>query len=139
MVLVGGLTEIGFVAETSLLLVVGHQGRGLIDCGAGDRAAHDRSEDFAEWSDASHRRVLGIGSADGEWIEVFGLWGGEGVSQTSDGWRSTVDGEDVVLARGDARQVISPGPEELRAFGFSPGGDYFVLASPGDVTIFDRG
>jgi len=47
---VGGLTEVGFAAG-SLLLVVSHQGRGVVDLASGDLLARDRQETGA-WFDA---------------------------------------------------------------------------------------
>jgi hypothetical protein len=41
---IGGLTEVGFVPGSSLLLVMSHQGRGLLSWGSGDRVARDRQE-----------------------------------------------------------------------------------------------
>lgn len=40
---VGGLTEVGFAAG-SLLLVVSHQGRGVVDLASGNVLARDRQE-----------------------------------------------------------------------------------------------
>jgi hypothetical protein len=70
---VGGLTEVGFAAG-SLLLVVSHQGRGVVDLASGNVLARDRQETGA-WFDAARRAALGIGPLDGTWIGVCGLVG----------------------------------------------------------------
>jgi hypothetical protein len=136
--LVGGLTEIGFVGRTATLLVVSHQGRGLFDCATGERLARDRDEDASRWFDSDRPAALGIGSADGQWIDVWGLAGGEPITITHDGWRATRDGNDVVLQGPTGEQRFSTGVENLRAFGFSPDGSYLVLATPGDLALFAR-
>ena len=46
---VGGLTEVGF-ADGPLLLVVSHQGRGVVDLASGELLARDRHESGA-WFD----------------------------------------------------------------------------------------
>ena len=63
---VGGLTEAGFAAG-SLLLVVSHQGRAVVDPASGDMLARDRQETGA-WFDAARRAAPGIGPLDGTWI-----------------------------------------------------------------------
>src|SRR6478609_9554462 len=50
---VGGLTEVGF-AVGSLLLVVSHQGRGVVDLASGNVLARDRQETGA-WFNAARR------------------------------------------------------------------------------------
>lgn len=72
---IGGLTEVGFVPGSSLLLVVSHQGRGVLNLDSGDRVARD-GEETGDWFDASRPAVLGIGPLNGRWIEVAGLAGG---------------------------------------------------------------
>jgi hypothetical protein len=63
-VAVGGLTEVGFVPCSSLLLMVSHQGRGIVDLVSGNRMARDRRE-TGSWFDAARPAALGIGAADG--------------------------------------------------------------------------
>jgi hypothetical protein len=54
---VGGLAEVGF-ADGPLLLVVSHQGRGVVDLASGELLARDRQESGA-WFDAGGRAALG--------------------------------------------------------------------------------
>jgi hypothetical protein len=135
---VGGLTEIGFAPDTALLLVVSFQGRGVIDCETGERIARDRSDAYAEWFDKRRMAALGVGPLAGRWISVFGLAGGQFPDSTADGWKATADGDDVTLSDRGAGQILSAGVMDLRAFGFSPDGRFFVLATPADVDIYRR-
>src|SRR5437588_3377906 len=90
---IGGLTEIGFTPDTPLLLVVSHQGRGVIDCETGERVARDPSAVYPDWFDKTRIAALGIGPLADRWISVFGLAG----DATADGWKATADGDDVTL------------------------------------------
>jgi hypothetical protein len=68
---VGGLTELGFAAG-SLLLVVSHQGRGVVDLASGELLARDRHETGA-WFDAARRAALGIGPLLREMLDEQGF------------------------------------------------------------------
>lgn len=57
-VAVGGLTEVGFAG--SLLLVVSHQGRGVVALASEERVARDWQETGA-WFDTARGTGLGIG------------------------------------------------------------------------------
>jgi hypothetical protein len=135
-VAIGGLTEVGFVPRSSLLMVVSHQGRGLLDLITGSRVARDEQE-RGTWFDASRPAVLGIGPLDGQWIRVAGLAGGQ-LPTTTACWRARLAGQGVMLSgpEGELAQVHEP--EEIRAFGFSPDGAIFVVASSPGVIIFRR-
>jgi hypothetical protein len=58
---VGGLTEVGFAAG-SLLLVVSHQGRGVVDLASGNVLARDRHGALLLVRTISDRRLLIAGS-----------------------------------------------------------------------------
>jgi hypothetical protein len=81
---IGGLTEVGFIPGSSLLLVVSHQGRGIIDLLSGNRIARDRRE-TGSWFDAASLAALGIGPAADRWIQVAGLADGMLPVTTADG------------------------------------------------------
>jgi hypothetical protein len=136
--LVGGLTELGFVPGSSLLLVVSHQGRGLIDCLSGERVARDATDDTTRWFDEARPAALGVGVADGIWIIVSGLAGGSPVDRTDDDWRAHPVERGIKLSRGGTVQSLSTGSEDVRAFSFSPDGQAFVLATASDLTIYLR-
>jgi len=136
-VAIGGLTEVGFVPRSSLLMVASHQGRGLLDLITGDRLARDRQE-TGTWFDASRPAVLGIGPLDGQWINVAGLAGGHLPVTTADGWRAWLADRGVTLSGPAGELVAVNQPEEIRAFGFSPDGAIFVVASSPSIMIFRR-
>jgi hypothetical protein len=126
-VAIGELTKVGFASGSALLLVVvSHQGRGLVSLATGDRVARDRQE-TGSWFDASRPAALGIGPLDGRWMEVAGLAGGRLPVTTADGWQARPARRGVALAgpAGESAEVSEP--EEIRAFGFSPDGATFWL------------
>src|SRR5216684_4157181 len=88
---VGGLTEVGF-AGGSLLLVVSHQGRGVVDLPSGELLARDGQETGA-WFDTARRTARGIGPLEGRWVRVCGLAGGRLPDTTADGWQVRVSGD----------------------------------------------
>lgn len=132
---VGGLTEVGF-ADGSLLLVISHQGRGVVDLASGVLLARDRQETGA-WFDADRRAALGIGPLDGEWIGVYGLAGGRLPAATADGWQARASG-DCVTVSAPGRQLQIHESEEIRAFGFSPDSTTFVIATSPGLAIYRR-
>jgi hypothetical protein len=71
-VAVGGLTEVSFSLVADLLLVVSHQGRGVVDVPTGAVVARDADE-RGDWFDPARPAALGIGPVAGEWIEVCGI------------------------------------------------------------------
>jgi hypothetical protein len=82
--------------------------------------------------------VLGIGPVDGQWIEVAGLAGGRLPAATADGWQVRRTAHGVALS-GPARETVAvQEAEEIRAFGFSPDGQAFVLASSPGLAVFQR-
>jgi hypothetical protein len=141
---VGGLTELGFSEDESLLLVVSHAGRGLFDLSTGQRLARDDEVPGPDcaWIDAAHQRVRGIGSADGEWFRVVGLWGGQ-LAKTDQGqWQVEVVGGGrheqalVGLLHGKERWLVAKPISEIKAFGFSPAGRYLALGTSADIVVF---
>jgi hypothetical protein len=133
---VGGLTEVGF-ADGSKLLVISHQGRGVVDLASGKLLARERQEPGA-WFDAADRTALGIGPLDGARVGVCGLAGGRLPDATADGWQAHVTGDQVtVSAPGRQPLRISDG-EKIRAFGFSPDGTTFIIATSPGLAIHRR-
>jgi hypothetical protein len=133
---VGGLTDVGF-AGGALLLVVSHQGRGVVDLASGELVARDRDETGA-WFDAARRAALGVGPLDGVWVCVCGLAGGRLPDATTDGWQVRLSGDCVtVSAPGRQPLQVSEG-EEMRAVGFSPDGATFVIATSPGLAIYRR-
>jgi len=133
---VGGLTEVGFAAG-SLLLVVSHQGRGVVDLASGELLARDRQETGA-WFGAARRTVLGFGPLDGAWISVCGLAGGRLPGATADGWQARVSGEYVTVSAPGRQPLLVSESEEIRAVGFSPDGTTFIIATSPGLAITQR-
>jgi len=133
---VSGLTEVGFAAG-SLLLVISHQGRGVVDLASGNVLARDRQETGA-WFDAARRAALGIGPLDGTWIGVCGLAGGHLPGATADGWQARASGDGVTVSAAGRQPLVASESEEMRAFGFSPDGTTFIIATSPGLAIYRR-
>jgi hypothetical protein len=83
----GGLTEVGYVSATDLLLAVTSTGRGLFDCISGQRVTRDRTPpEEGGWYDETGLLAQGIGPAEPHLVRLAGLHGG-GLPRTArDGW-----------------------------------------------------
>ncbi|HEX9520061.1 MAG TPA: hypothetical protein VF940_28275 [Streptosporangiaceae bacterium] len=134
---VAGLTEVGFGEPVSRLLVVSHQGRGVVDCLTGMVVARDAQE-TGDWFDAGRLVAEGIGPLAGQLVNVAGLAGGELRSVTEDGWRAAHALEGIRLAGPGAQITVRVG-EEVRAFGFSGDDAFFVVGCSPSLAIFRRG
>jgi hypothetical protein len=148
---VGGLTDVGFADSSDLLLVISSS-RGLFDCATGERIARDPSEDFDH--DTSNLLAFGIGPLAEHCIRTAGLHGGGLAFSTPDGWSLNL----FTLAWPASSLFLTPpghwiyGPafnkpgtttklatdSEIRAFGFSPTGRAFIIATSSDLSIFNR-
>ena len=140
-VAVGGLTEVGFGRHARFLLIVSHQGRGVVDCVSGVCVARDPDE-CPGWFAGSVPAAEGIGPLAGERVPVAGLAGGSLAQATPDGWRVTLGADGVVVhapEHQDSRLSFTiDESEELRAWGFSPDGlTVLIAASPG-LAIYCR-
>lgn len=150
---VGGLTDVGFADSSDLLMCISSSGRGVVDCLTGSKIARDYSEDFE--FDAGNLLVSGLGPMAGKQIRTAGLAGGGLSSGTKDGWNAqrhpfAFPDEQVFVAppgqtmlwthRDDEMRLTKLGASvtELRAFGFSPTGRSFVVATSSDVIVFSR-
>lgn len=152
-VAVGGLTDVGFADASDLLICMSSTGLGVFDCLTGARVARDDSTDFD--FDAGNLLVSGIGPLEGKRIRTAGLAGGGLASGTHDGWcveRHPFAFPDEELFVGPPGQTMlwtQHGVQthlyklggfvtELRAYGFSPTGRSFIVATSSDVLIFAR-
>ena len=150
----GGLQAVGFTEAEEYLLVISADGRGLFELPSGHRVARDR--DFAgPWWDVMHLRAQPLAPAKDEWVTVAGIHGGGLLRVTEDGWsleRIAPDwpNEFVFLFPPGATpfavtanpQGYNLGPfaegEAIRAYGFSPSGSYFLIATGAEVFLFGR-
>lgn len=148
---VGGLRAVGFAEDSDLLLVASWQGRGLFDGLSGQRLDRDDEPDFEE--DLANCRVRGIGVLEGSWVTVAGGHGGGLTRWTGDGWSCdllplTWPSESVLVfpsgrsiwdeRDGGVAGISKVTTDVLVAFGFSPTGRSFVIATSSDVTIYSR-
>ena len=150
-VTVGGLISVGFDRHSDNLLIVSHQGRGVVDCCTGEKTARD-CEHYYE--DKEYLEAEGIGDLKGKTIRMAGLYGGGLPISTVDGWQL----ESVTLNFPEATILLVEPDSELygsvcdrpdnfikveqdaciRAYGFSYTGKSFIIATTSDVTIYAR-
>jgi hypothetical protein len=145
---IGGLTEVGYLADTDLLLVVSSQGRGLFECHTGERIARDDSEPTDDWYDETRLRARGIGPIKDQVVRLSGLHGGGLLKSGHDRWwveAVTLDWPDEILfLGGPGGWIFDPNTpvlklavqREVRAFGFSDTGQSFVMATSSDLSIY---
>jgi len=150
---VGGLTDVGFGDSSDLILCVSSSGRGVFDCTAGSRVARDDGRDFE--FDLGNLTVAGIGPMAGQRVRTAGLSGGGPARRTIDGWNVEqhpfsfpaeelffcAPGDTMLWTRaGETPRLTKLGGfvTQLRAFGFSPTGRAFVIATSSDLLIFIR-
>jgi hypothetical protein len=158
-VLVGGLIGIGFgthpVTGLDLLMVVSHDGFGLLESTTGVKIARDRDlHPQVATPQGPDLTCPGIGVLTGSRVRIAGLFGGGLHSTTEDRWTIDVVAPEwphqrVILSANGGRHAGEPGTTwwhifndeglgELRAAGFSPSGRTLVVATSSDVTMFVR-
>jgi hypothetical protein len=147
---VGGLTEVGFVDDSELILVLSWQGRGVVDCVTGEKLARDRSDDRGEWYGDDRLIAKGFGPLDGQLVRLSGIWGGGLPTFTTDGWGARsltlewprqhllLTEPRADLYRPNARVSKLAIHSEVRAFGFSYSGRTLIIATSSDLTIYSR-
>lgn len=153
MIAIGGLTGVGFDDNSRFLLVVSHDGLGVIDCLTGEKVA--REYDGAYDTDVGTLLTEGIEPLANAKVRVSGILGGGLPNSTHDGWsvdrhplswpvaelylfpatQSLLWAQDGSI---DGIVKLPPTVTEVRAFGFSPDGKKLVVATSSDVTIYKR-
>lgn len=150
---VGGLTEVGYVPATDLLLTVTSTGRGLFDCISGQRVSRDYTPpEDGDWYDETGLSAQGIGPAEAHLVRLAGLHGGGLPRAARDGWSLELVAPDWPLQRiiieppsrsvliqqfADGCAAIEE-DHEIRAFGFSETGRSFVVAVAHSLMIYSR-
>lgn len=149
--IIGNIISIGFSKNEKYLLVLSWSGRGVFECSSGEKIARDHSEPYTyedgkedDWNDDLSMTVKGIGPIDNEDIHIVGMIGGGLHAQTEDGWHIKLetinwpDKEVILSGTGDPRYLENSNFTRLetiemepRAIGFSPSGDYLLIATPG--------
>jgi hypothetical protein len=136
---VGGLTAVGFSATERYLLILSHDGRGVLETSTGQRVARDRQspQHDASWIKESPRLVEGLPPIQGEWIQTVGLWGGSLPSRNSAGWSV---GREMGYVRHESSMqefLVDSAVTEMRAFGFSNSGRFLVFASSSELSLYE--
>lgn len=151
-VAVGGLTHAGFADSTDLLLAISPSGRSVFECRDATRVVRDDEDAVI---DAGNLTTAGIGPLTDRTIRLSGLSGGGFPTRTSDGWGlernpAAWPDDEIFLSAPGQTLLWSPPDEplrltklagfaaELRAYGFSPTGNSFVVATAADITIATR-
>jgi hypothetical protein len=148
---VGGLYEVGFGRDDRFLLAVSSDGRGVFDCRSGEKIARDRRYDAENWSNASLLECQGIGPLENETIRIAGRYGGGLPRTTDDNWAvECVElpwPEQHIIVVPPNSSIFEPDTEIFRllspatminAYGFSPSGRTFVVATSSELTLYWR-
>lgn len=149
---VGGLYEVGFSKKhPELLLVISSQGRGVIDCSKLELVDRDHNTDF-DWMNSYELWSMGIGKLSDEKILIGGLHGGglphsnrfgDSIQYMATEW-PIID----LIFEPHHKNIYKEGEEkdcfrifhdyEVRAYGFSYDGAYFVTATSSDVNVYQK-
>lgn len=149
---VGGLTEVGFSKEYSeLLLVISSQGRGVIDCSKFELIERDYNDDH-DWINSQELWATGIGKLSNEKIMVSGLHGGglpltnpfgDSIQYMAIKW-PIID----LIFEPSFKSIYKDGDQkhcfrvfhdyEVKTYGFSYCGKYFIIATSSEVNIYRK-
>lgn len=152
---VGGLYEVGYGSTSDLLLVVSASGRSVINCLVGAKVARDRTEITEDWYDPIQLVAEGIGPLANQHIRLAGIHGGGLPSHSPDYWSlefaapNWPNGFVILVAplefingqrQPDVKVKVAPrfSDDVLVAYGFSPTGQSFVVATGDALEIFAR-
>jgi len=149
---IGGLSNVGFSKEfPEMLLVVSSEGRGVIDCSKFELIERDYDDSW-EWMDMYELWSMGIGALSNEEIVVGGIHGGslpflnkygDSIQFMATQWpivdlifepknKSLYKEKEVK----DCFRIFHD--YELKAYGFSYNGDYFITATSSEVNIYRK-
>jgi hypothetical protein len=149
---IGGLNSVGFSKKfPEMLLVVSSQGRGLIDCSKFELIGRDYDDSW-NWMDAYELWAMGIGKLSDEKIAVGGVDGGglpfsnkhgDSIEFMATQWPII----DLVFASNYKSLYVENETQdcfrifhdyELKTYGFSYDGNYFVTATSSEVNIYRK-
>ena len=139
---VGGLTDIGFSADEKYLIAISANGRGVIETATGERVARDTDPPESESPWLKEGRVEGIGPINGQWMDVFGLFGGA-LKTDAERWSTHIECEGtkdlayVFDKQTENSYLMGATITEVRAFGFSSSGRFLAFATSSDVTLYE--
>jgi len=149
---VGGLSEVGFSKKhPELLLIISSQGRGVIDCSKFKLTDRDNNIDY-DWFNSQELWSLGIGKLSDEKIIVGGLDGGGLPHSNKNGDRIQYMATEWpiidLIFQPKSKSVYNENTGkdcfkifhdyELRNYGFSYNGQYFIIATSSEVNVFKK-
>jgi hypothetical protein len=137
--LIGGLTDVGFSDDDSLLLALTHAGRGVFDTRTGHRVARDRLDDWS-YFDEETGSAEGIGPLGGQRIAVAGMMSRRQLPLLShSSWSIRVSDGQVNLDNPSGLTQTFIEQEEIRVCGFGSTGSVWVLATSSRINFFRLG
>jgi len=149
---IGGLHSVGFSKKIpEMLLVVSSQGRGLIDCSKLELIGRDYDDSW-EWMNSYELWTIGIGELSAEKILIGGIDGGglpfsnkygDSIQFMATQWPII----DLIFEphykslykeneTKDCFRIFHD--YELKAYGFSYDGNYFITATSSEVNIYKK-
>ncbi|MDR0181653.1 hypothetical protein [Lysobacter arvi] len=147
------LDAVGFDRDSELLLVVSHDGLGVIDAGTGEKIAR-KSGTRMDAKPSHLLRARGIGPLEQVDVAIAGRKGGGLPRATDDGWQLELvtlewpTQEVLLVPPGSALFVCHEDEEasfarieshpEIHACGFSYSGKSLVIAAGDDLTVYHR-
>ena len=144
---VGGLIAIGFPGDFHLF-TLSWNGRGIFELHTFERIARAYEDPVgADWLAADQLSAAGIGEFSSQLIPIVGLWGGQCIVRTPDGWRLEARVEKGTVLSGllidpTASNVVAVplnSITEYQAVSFDPSGRFLLLASTSEVQVMTRG
>lgn len=135
---IGGIVAVAFDGEAAIA-VGSHSGLGVFDARTGEllERVPDAEGEYG-WHHADPPSIRREGSDGVRLLPSAGLWGGGLDHETQDGWALTVGDDGVVVARAGHVEFSVDDSNEARAYGFSPRGTLFVLATSATLYAYVR-
>ena len=144
---VGGLMYVGFSqARTEQLICISSRGQSLIDCSTGEKRYEEEcydENDLLAYSEALGEEAVPLAGEGGGGLRTF-TRAGDLLERVAPVWPS----EQIVFAPQYASWVRMPevcrivyddfGISTIQAYGFSKCGNFFVIASTSDLTIYQK-
>jgi len=149
---IGGLSEVGFSKNyPELILVISNQGRGVIDCSKFTLTDKDNNTDI-DWINSHELLATGIGKLADESILVSGLHGGGLPNSNKDGDRIQYMATEWpiidLIFEPNFKSIYKEGDQkycfkifhdyELRTYGFSYNGQYFIIATSSELNVYQK-
>lgn len=133
------------------MLIVSSQGRGIFDCSKLELTDRDNNTDF-NWFNSYEIWAMGIGKLSNEKISIGGLCGGglPYLNQFGDGIQYMATEWPIIdlIFEPNYKSIYKEGDEkdcfrifhdyELRAYGFSYDGQYFVTATSSQINVYRK-